>query len=50
MRDLWQDVEVEESNITVSVSVLRRALGGGGYIETVPKSGYRFVAEVRHSD
>src|ERR1051325_11142436 len=40
MRDLWQDVEVEESNITVSVSVLRRALGGGGYIETVPKSGY----------
>ena len=50
MRDLWQAAEVEESNITVSVSVLRRALGEGGYIETVPKSGYRFVAEVRHSD
>jgi DNA-binding winged helix-turn-helix (wHTH) protein len=50
MRDLWQDVEVEESNITVSVSVLRRALGGGGYIETVPKSGYRFAAVVRHSN
>ena len=52
MRELWPDAEVGEDNITVGVSVLRRALGEGGergYIETVPKRGYRFTAEVRRS-
>lgn len=48
MRALWPDASVEESNLTNSIYALRKALGGGqGYIETVPKHGYRFIAEVR---
>lgn len=50
---LWPDSFVEENNLTVSMSLLRRALGenaeGPRYIETVKKSGYRFVAEVRRA-
>ncbi len=42
---------VEEANLTVSISALRKALGkaNGGlqYIETVPKRGYRFAALVK---
>ncbi len=48
---LWPDVVVEEANLTRNVSRLRKALGeetaGAQYIETVPKLGYRFVAEVQ---
>src|SRR5436853_2632538 len=48
---VWADSIVEEANLTVSISVLRKALGeqadGRPYIETVPKRGYRFVADVR---
>lgn len=50
MREVWNEAEVEENNLTVSMSVLRKALGGGDerdYIETMPKRGYRFNAEVR---
>ncbi len=39
----WSDVAVEESNLTVQISALRRALGGEGWIETLPRRGYRFV-------
>ena len=50
MKKVWPDSFVEENNLTVSMSLLRRALGesveGQRYIETVKKSGYRFVAEV----
>jgi DNA-binding winged helix-turn-helix (wHTH) protein/tetratricopeptide (TPR) repeat protein len=49
---VWADRVVEENNLTVSISALRKALGEtqdgrGQYIETVPKYGYRFVAQVR---
>jgi len=48
---VWAGSFVEESNLTVSVSAIRRALGEKDvdtpYIETVPKAGYRFVAPVR---
>jgi DNA-binding winged helix-turn-helix (wHTH) protein/TolB-like protein len=48
---LWPDSFVEESNLAQNVSALRRALGErpgeAQFIETVPKLGYRFVAEVR---
>jgi len=51
MNLLWPDAIVEESNLTVSMSVLRKALGEQAqehrYIVTVPGRGYRFVAEVR---
>jgi len=43
-------VIVEEGNLTNVISLLRKALGESSeakYIETVPKRGYRFVAEVR---
>jgi DNA-binding response OmpR family regulator len=50
MREVWHDAEIEENNLTVSMSVLRKLLGdsaGREYITTVPKCGYRFTAEVR---
>jgi DNA-binding winged helix-turn-helix (wHTH) protein/tetratricopeptide (TPR) repeat protein len=47
---VWPDTVVEENNLNHNVSVLRKALGdkatGQQYIETVPRVGYRFVAEV----
>ena len=51
MRAVWADTFVEDANLTVAISHLRRALGQKGetaeYIETIPRVGYRFVAEVR---
>ena len=48
---LWPDSFVEESNLSQTVYVLRKALGrdeaGSEYIKTVPKRGYQFVADVR---
>jgi len=50
MRRLWPDSFVEEANLTVNISALRKALGdtldGQEFIETVPKHGYRFIAAV----
>ena len=49
MNALWPDTFVEEANLSFQVSVLRKALGDDGarWVETVPKHGYRFGAEVR---
>ena len=47
MRRLWPDSFVEESNLTQNIYTLRKALGAADYIETVPRRGYRFAAEVR---
>lgn len=47
MERLWPDTFVEESALTRNISDLRKALGKEKYVETVPKHGYRFVAEVR---
>ena len=48
---VWHDSFVEESNLTVAISTLRRALNedpqNRRYIQTVARRGYRFVAEVR---
>src|SRR5262249_51412782 len=53
MHQVWPDSFVEEANLTVNISALRRVLGeapeGQQYIETVPKRGYRFVATVTES-
>jgi DNA-binding winged helix-turn-helix (wHTH) protein/TolB-like protein len=50
MKRIWPDSFVEEANLTVNISALRKALGetsdGQGYIVTVPKHGYRFVAPI----
>lgn len=43
---LWPGVTVEEGNVPFQISALRKSLGGeaAGWIETVPKFGYRFSA------
>ena len=47
IRAVWHDTFVEEGNLCVTVSLLRKAFGDEhGYIQTVSKHGYRFVAEV----
>lgn len=50
MRRVWPDSFVEEANLSHHVFTLRKALGevegGSKYIETVPRRGYRFVADV----
>ncbi len=49
-RRVWGDQVVEESNLTVQVSAIRKALGertqNPRYIVTVPGYGYRFVGDV----
>jgi eukaryotic-like serine/threonine-protein kinase len=47
MQAIWPDVFVEESNLTHNISQIRRALGDGEHIETIPRRGYRFVSEVQ---
>jgi DNA-binding winged helix-turn-helix (wHTH) protein/tetratricopeptide (TPR) repeat protein len=49
---VWGDLFVEEGNLAVTISALRKALGDdtgreSKYIQTVPKRGYRFVGNVR---
>ena len=50
MKKIWADSIVEENNITVSMSILRKTLGEDRsrpkFIETIPRQGYRFIAEV----
>jgi DNA-binding winged helix-turn-helix (wHTH) protein len=46
---VWGEVSVAESNLTTTISMIRKALGETDqqrYIETVPKKGYRFVSDV----
>lgn len=46
----WPGLVVEESNLSVQIAALRRLLGrdadGGAWILTVPRVGYRIVADV----
>src|SRR5262249_40353255 len=46
MDRLWPDTFVEEANLSNNISLLRKVLGEGSYIETVPRRGYRFLGEV----
>jgi TolB-like protein/Tfp pilus assembly protein PilF len=43
----WPRLAVEDSNLTVQIATLRRvfedAAGGGSWIETLPRRGYRYV-------
>src|ERR1051325_8661311 len=54
MKEVWPDRFVEENNLTVNISYIRKALGKSygihEYIETVPVLGYRFAAEVSVSE
>ncbi len=50
IRAVWPDTFVEEGNLSYNISQIRKILGdyqpGVPYIQTLPKQGYRFVAEV----
>jgi DNA-binding winged helix-turn-helix (wHTH) protein len=59
IRAAWQDVAVTDNSLEQAISALRRALGdraashGGSaaiLIETVPRRGYRFSADVTRTD
>lgn len=46
MKRVWPHANVEVANLTQTVFMLRKALGGS-YIGTVPGRGYRFIADVK---
>src|SRR5215218_6021812 len=50
LTEIWEGSFVEENNLAQNISLLRKVLGENSdtkFIETVPKFGYRFIAEVR---
>ncbi len=53
LQKVWNGVFVEEGNLARRISNLRHLLGdapeGHEFIETVPRRGYRFVAEVKEA-
>lgn len=50
LNEVWKDANVEEGNLARTVSNLRRILGDTKeesiFIETIPRVGYRFIADV----
>jgi predicted ATPase/DNA-binding winged helix-turn-helix (wHTH) protein len=46
----WPGKTIEDSNLTVQIAALRRVLseapGGGAWLETMPRRGYRFIGPV----
>src|SRR5690606_21658664 len=52
--DVWGGMAVTDEALTQCIRTLRRQLGDSAttprFIETVPKHGYRFIAQVRHGD
>src|SRR3984893_6743107 len=54
MARAWPQTFVEEANLKIQVSALRRALGDGQgdnrYVITVPGRGYNFVAPTRKEE
>jgi DNA-binding winged helix-turn-helix (wHTH) protein/TolB-like protein/Tfp pilus assembly protein PilF len=48
---IWDEAFVEESNLAKQISRLRKVINSDGeeYIETLPKHGYRFRADLRRS-
>jgi len=51
LKEVWPDTFVEEGVLAVNVAAIRKALSDGeegpSHIETVPRRGYRFIAEVQ---
>jgi TolB-like protein/Flp pilus assembly protein TadD len=54
LKEVWPDTFVEEVNLAVNISTLRKALGEGPqegrYIATVARRGYRFLPKVTCSE
>lgn len=53
MDSVWAGSIVEEGNLPFTINLLRKALGDdvkhAEYIETLPRRGYRFIADVRRT-
>jgi non-specific serine/threonine protein kinase len=48
---VWPGIVVEENTLQVQITRVRRALGQDrGFLKTVSRRGYRFVAEVTRTD
>jgi len=51
LQAVWNDAFVEDASLTVAISHLRKALNqksdDEGFIETIPRKGYCFIADVR---
>ena len=49
LKAVWPDTFVDEANLSQQIFMLRRTLGGDSngqeYIATIPRRGYRFVAD-----
>jgi TolB-like protein len=46
IKGAWSGLAVEDSNLTVQIAAIRKVLeevGGAGWIETLPRRGYRYV-------
>src|SRR5215469_5482490 len=54
LSQVWPDTFVEEINLAVNISTIRKALGENAqdyrFIATVPGRGYRFIAQVAVGD
>jgi adenylate cyclase len=54
LRRVWPGLVVEEVNLSVNMSAIRKALArvpdAADWIETVPRQGYRFRAQVEFAD
>jgi len=54
MAAVWPDTFVGEDSLTRNISTLRKVLngnaGGDGFIETLPRRGYRFSPDVKRLD
>ena len=46
MTELWPNTFVEDANLSFQISTLRKALGDAGWIESVPRHGYRLTGDV----
>src|SRR4051812_44794477 len=50
LNEVWPDSFVEDSNLTFTIRQLRKALEDDArnpiFLETVPRRGYRFIAEI----
>lgn len=54
LNSLWPGAVVEESNLSQTIFLLRKALGengdNGDYVRTLPRRGYKFIAVVNQQD
>ena len=50
LEKIWADSFVEDANLTVAISILRKTLSGyenETFIQTVPRRGYRFIGDAQ---